>query len=162
MSVEIRDITIQEFEQLPKQFFKDIDDARIFYVSQLLRNSKEEGGVISVGRRLGFRVGDAEYFFRIDYIKNVFTNRVVLWHQINHVASEENFQITHCEQLESWWKEKYITTPFGLQYSKDTKRAILGTDTFPSEGMERVQNLARKLMSIIPEVEAKAKEISET
>lgn len=159
MSPEYDSITSDNFFKLPLSFFLSID-RRITSVSRVPNVLGEIDH--SLGYRLLVDYDKQSYYVRLGLAQNPANGKevVVIWHNIVNINASPNLEGNY-QKLVDWWKKAHPIPLFKIGMEPESKKILLGVD-IPSQSISRssAKNLISRLVEIIPEVEAKAGEIS--
>jgi len=159
MSPEKSPITEEEFSRLPESFFRTID-RRISNVSRIVwdKSNKHQ----TPGYYLTANYGEEFYHISIDLtIPHVSDKEtLVVRHQIENLHEGPEFE-NECQKILNWWNNEHSNSIFGMASARDKRKVVIGI-ILPAKslGKASTRTLIARLVDIIPEVEAKARQIS--
>ncbi len=147
------ELTAETFKTLPKQFFLSVDP-RIFDVAPIVLDKGPQN--LSTVYYLQFQKEDQTYGIEVETTRRNGSKDDLL--VIRHRINSANLEISPvvAEKLKKWW-EKENNRLFSLPYSEEHHRMTICT-VVPLRFLSpaSTQNLIKKFIEIIPEVEEKA------
>jgi hypothetical protein len=159
MSPEKTPITKEGFSNLSEGFFRAID-RRIDSVSRIrwgnANNHRTHGYYLTVN------YGEESYHVGIDLTIPSTSDKetLVFRHQIANIHEGPEFE-DGCQTIINWWEKEHPNSIFRMARARDKQRVLVGI-TIPAQllGKSSTKTLIARLIDVIPEVEAKAKQIS--